>query len=43
MALIKKCDVFITNDSGPMHVAAALNVPVVAIFGPTNTHIALHL
>ena len=29
-------DLFITGDSGPMHVAAALKVPTVAIFGPTN-------
>ena len=29
-------DLFITGDSGPMHVAAAFNVPTVAIFGPTN-------
>ena len=27
---------FITGDSGPMHIAAALQVPTVAIFGPTN-------
>jgi len=29
-------DLFITNDSGPMHIAAVYNVPIVAIFGPTN-------
>lgn len=29
-------DLFITGDSGPMHVAAAFKVPTVAIFGPTN-------
>jgi heptosyltransferase-2 len=36
IALIKKCDLFITNDSGPMHLAAALNVPQLAIFGSTT-------
>jgi heptosyltransferase-2 len=36
MALIKRCDFFITNDSGPMHIAAAFEVPLVAIFGPTD-------
>ncbi len=36
MALIKQCSLFITNDSGPMHIAAALNIPVVAIFGSTD-------
>ncbi|MBI3808953.1 MAG: lipopolysaccharide heptosyltransferase II [Nitrospirae bacterium] len=36
MALIKQCKLFITNDTGPMHVAAAFGVPLVAIFGPTN-------
>jgi heptosyltransferase-2 len=31
-----RSDVFVSNDSGAMHVAAALGRPVVAIFGPTN-------
>ena len=39
MAHISLCDVFITNDSGLMHVAAALDTPLVAIFGSTD-HIA---
>ncbi|MDD4909775.1 MAG: glycosyltransferase family 9 protein [Candidatus Omnitrophica bacterium] len=34
--LIEKCDVFITQDSAPMHMAAALGVPFVAMFGPTD-------
>jgi heptosyltransferase-2 len=37
MALIDRCHAFITNDSGLMHVAAALNTPQVAIFGSTNS------
>jgi heptosyltransferase-2 len=36
MALIGRCQAFVTNDSGLMHVAAALNTPLVAIFGSTN-------
>jgi len=36
MALIKRCNFFLTNDSGLMHVAAAFNIPMVAIFGPTD-------
>ncbi|MBW1741073.1 MAG: lipopolysaccharide heptosyltransferase II [Deltaproteobacteria bacterium] len=36
IALIEKCKLFVTNDSGLMHVAAALDIPLVAIFGSTN-------
>ncbi len=36
VALIKRCRFFICNDSGLMHVAAALDVPTVAIFGSTD-------
>lgn len=36
MALMKHLKLFITNDSGPMHVATAFNVPTLAIFGPTT-------
>jgi heptosyltransferase-2 len=35
-ALIKRCKVFITTDSAPLHIAAASGVPVVAVFGPTD-------
>jgi heptosyltransferase-2 len=37
MALIDRCNAFVTNDSGLMHVAAALDTPLVAIFGPTDS------
>ena len=36
MALLKLCRVLLTNDTGPMHLAAALGVPLVAIFGSTS-------
>jgi heptosyltransferase-2 len=35
-ALIEHCDLFISNDSALMHTAAAMKVPCVVIFGPTN-------
>ncbi len=34
--LAAACEVYLTNDSGPMHVASALGVPTVAIFGATD-------
>ncbi|MRR17875.1 MAG: lipopolysaccharide heptosyltransferase II [Deltaproteobacteria bacterium] len=34
--LISQCRLFISNDSGLMHVAGALNIPTVAVFGSTN-------
>jgi len=35
-ALISKSDLFITNDTGVMHVAGATDTPQISIFGPTN-------
>jgi lipopolysaccharide heptosyltransferase II len=35
-ALYKKCALIITNDSIPVHIATALQVPVVVLFGPSN-------
>lgn len=37
MALIEVCDGFVTNDSGLMHVGAATNTPLAAIFGSTDS------
>jgi heptosyltransferase II len=36
MGLLKECSLLITNDSGPMHLAAALDVPQLALFGSTS-------
>ena len=35
-AVINRCQLFISNDSGPMHMAAALKIPVVCLFGPSD-------
>lgn len=35
-AVLQRLDLFITNDTGPMHLAAEMRVPVVAIFGPST-------
>jgi lipopolysaccharide heptosyltransferase I len=36
VALIQKASICVTNDSGSMHVAVAVDTPVVSVFGPTN-------
>ncbi len=36
MAAAKRCAMLLTNDTGPMHIASAFQVPLVAIFGPTD-------
>lgn len=38
IALMKRCNVFVTNDSALMHVASALGLKVIAIIGPTNPY-----
>jgi heptosyltransferase-2 len=35
ISLISECDVFLTNDSGPLHIAYAARTPLVALFGST--------
>jgi heptosyltransferase-2 len=35
-ALLSECHLFLGNDSGAMHVAASVGLPVVAVFGPTD-------
>ncbi len=36
VSLIRRCQVFISSDSAPMHIASSVNVPLIAIFGPTD-------
>ncbi len=38
-ALLKRCTVYVGNDSGVTHMAAAVGTPVVALFGPTNPEV----
>jgi len=37
-ALLSQCHLFMGNDSGAMHVAGAVGLPIVAVFGPTDPH-----
>ena len=39
IGVVARCAAFVSNDSGAMHVAAALGVPVTAIFGPTDERV----
>jgi ADP-heptose:LPS heptosyltransferase len=38
-AVFEKCSVVVSNDTGPLHMAASMDTPVVAIYGPTSPHI----
>lgn len=35
-ALLRRCSIVVTNDSGPMHIAAAVGTPILGIYGPTD-------
>jgi predicted lipopolysaccharide heptosyltransferase III len=35
-AVLRRCALFVGNDNGPMHMAAAVGIPVVAVFGPSD-------
>ena len=38
-ALVKRCSLVVSNDAGPMHLAAILGVPTLGIYGPTNPYL----
>ena len=35
-ALLNRCRLLIANDSGPLHLGAAIGIPTIGLFGPTN-------
>ena len=39
MGVLRACRAFVSNDSGAMHLAAAIGIPVTALFGPTKAHV----
>ena len=39
MYLISKLDFFVTGDTGPMHLASTLNIPILALFGPSDSEV----
>lgn len=40
-SIVAQCDLMVSNDTGPRHIAAALGVPVVSLFGPTDPRWAI--
>jgi heptosyltransferase II len=39
IGVLRACRAFVSNDSGAMHLAAAIGIPVTALFGPTKAHV----
>ena len=39
IGILQACRAFVSNDSGAMHLAAAIGIPVTALFGPTKAHV----
>jgi lipopolysaccharide heptosyltransferase II len=39
LVLISNLDIFITGDTGPMHLASVLNIPILALFGPSDAEV----